>query len=125
MPSRIDSVFLEPVGQGRGVAEAEQPSGAGLVAGGQPHRLLKVVRGDPVDGGSEINPLGDILRQGRVARKVPRRARQQGVAGVLSMIGPGVQTAARRRVFCISRTLPGQGCSSRSFLALTERILGL
>jgi len=85
MPSRLDPMFLEPVAQSRGVAETEQPGSAGLVAAGQPHRLFQIVPGNPVDGGIEINPLGSILRQVRIARQVPRRPRQQCVAGVLQV----------------------------------------
>ena len=130
MPSRLDPVPLEPVGQGGRVAEAEQLGGAGLVSGGGVQGPLQVVSRNPVDEAIEINALLYVLAEdlvliaGGPGSGLGGRSRASRASSA-SMVSPAVQTAARRRVLSISRTLPGQGWSIRSFLAATESFLWL
>jgi hypothetical protein len=63
VPSRLDPVPLEPVGQGGRVAEAEQLGGAGLVSGGGVQGALQVVSRNPVDEAIEINALPYVLAE--------------------------------------------------------------
>ena len=109
MPSWLNAVPHEPIGQRRRVAEAQELGGARLVAAGGFHGLLQIVSRDAVDDAIEINPVADISGEDVVPCWVWGRARQQGGASSTSTTGPGVQTAARRKVLRISRTLPGQG----------------
>jgi len=61
VPSRLDPVPLEPVGEGGGVTEAKQFGGSRLVSGGGVYGALQVVSRNPVDEAIEINALLYVL----------------------------------------------------------------
>jgi len=85
VPSWLDAVPLEPIGQRRGVAEAEELGGAGLVAAGGFHGLLQIVSRDAVDDAIEINPVADIPTKDGVFRLLWGRAWEQGITGIFDI----------------------------------------
>ncbi len=94
MPSRLDPVPLEPVGEGGGVTEAEQFGGSGLVSSGGVQGTPQVVSRNSIDEGIEINALLYVLAKDRVLLAGRSGVRpggyEQGVAGVLGVYGlPG------------------------------------